>query len=302
MISNFFRQMIIVARYELADAVRSKRAALTIILYVAGAIVAMNGFINVLKRLESQLVKTLGINIVDSAGVVTDSLWRSVHFRNMMIGLVGDKELAIDLLNIPPIALMYGWLAFTFTPMLVILTASPRIADEIATGSVRYVIQRCSRAAWSLGKFTGQVGLVILGLTLSAITAWTTVRFRLNVMDTWATSRAFIIFAAKAWIYSFTFVGLATGVSHLSRTANQATIFGFLAWFILSVINIAAKFNAGEGIRMIWYLVEIVLPEGHRMNLWSLDPLSVICASSFVITLGLCYWSAGYMYFRNRDL
>jgi len=292
----------IVARYELADAVRSKRAAVVMVLYMAGAIVSINGFISVLQRLEEQIARTLKINIMESAGAVTESLWKSVHFRNMIIGLVGDKEIALDLLNIPPVALMYGWLAFTFTPMLIILTTSARIADEIGTGSVRYTVQRCSRSAWPLGKFLGQAGLVVLALALSAISAWSVARIRLSVMDSWATAQAFIIFSGKAWIYSFAFIGLATGVSQLSRSANQATIFGFLVWFTLSMISIAARFNAGTGIRTIWYVIDAALPSGHRLDLWRTDPLSLICASAFVIAMGFCYWAAGYLYFRRRDL
>lgn len=222
-LKRFFKEVAVVARYELADAVRSRRAAVVIVLYMTGAVVAMNGFISILHRLEEQIARTLGISVLESAGAVTDSLWRSVHFRNMIIGLVGDRDIAMDLLDIPPIALMFGWLAFTFTPMLVMLTTSARIADEIGSGSVRYSLQRCSRATWSLGKFAGQAGLVVLALLLSAISAWVVARIRLDIMDSWATAQAFMIFAGKAWIYSFAFIGLATGVSQMSRPANRCT-------------------------------------------------------------------------------
>jgi len=299
---QLLRQIWIVARYELSDAIRSRRAAVTMILYVAGAVASINGFINILQRLENQIAETLGIKAMASAGAVTDALWKSHRFRHMMMELVGDKDIALDLLNVPPVALMYGWLAFMFIPMLVMLTSTGRVAEEIGTGSVRYVAQRCTRLAWCLGKFVGQAGLVVLALVVSVVGAWSVARFRLSGMDGLAVAGAMTVFAGKAWIYSLAFIGLAIGISQFNRSANQATAIGFVAWILMGILELASRFNAGPGIRSIWYGVEMLVPGGHRMDLWRLDPGSLLTASTFLLALGLCYMAVGHMYLARRDL
>ena len=42
-----------------------------------------------------------------------------------------EKEgLAASLVRVPPLALLYGWLAFTFVPVLAVLTSADAIAAE----------------------------------------------------------------------------------------------------------------------------------------------------------------------------
>ena len=177
--STFFRHVWVVLRYELADTIRSRRVVILLLLYLAGAMLTCNGFITAMHKLETQLADTLALPAASSAGVVTDTLWRSKTFRRMVISLVGNKEIALEILSVPPIAVIYGWLAFMFTPVLVTLSAAGRIAEEVSSGSVRYVLTRTSRPAWCIGKFMGQACEVLLALVLSAIGTWSLARFHM---------------------------------------------------------------------------------------------------------------------------
>ncbi len=299
---GFWRHIVIVARHELAEGFRSRRAIVVLILYMAGAVLATNGFISVINRVEDQVSDMLAVAPDASTGAVTRALWKSPRFRHMLTALVRDREVAESLLATPPIALIYGWLAFTFTPILVVLTTSSRIAEEVASGSVRLVFLRTQRHAWCLGKFAGQALLVIVALCLSAIGAWITARIRMTGLQAGPTAASMMIYAGKAWLFSLAFVGLALGVSQATRSPNLATAIGFVVWIGMRILGALATRFEGDGIRRVWYGIGLLTPHGHWVDLWRPNPASLMSATLFLAALGLTYLFLGYGILSRRDL
>jgi len=205
-------------------------------------------------------------------------------------------------LAIPPLALFYGWLSFAFTPVLVMLTASTRIAEEIATGSVRFVMFRASRSQWCLGKFAGQTVQIFGALLLSAAGAWVVGFFRMHSFEPLATAQFMLVFAVKAWIYALPFLGLALAISQLFSTPNLALAFGFISLVAMSVLSGVSKWLAGDGWRRAWDIVNALTPGGHRQNLWWSDAEHLLPATVFLLALGAAYLLAGYARFSRRDL
>lgn len=297
-----WRSIRIVAGYELSDAIRSRRAVVVLLLYLLGAMAACNGFITVLHKLEVQLAEMLALPASAQVGTVVDALWKSPRFQRMIVHLVGNRDVAMELLSVPPFALLYGWLAFTFTPVLVMLTTPSRIAEEIGTGSARFVLVRTSRFRWCLGKFAGQSLLVLLALLLSAAGAWAVARLRMQGMDGPAAAGGILFYALRAWIYSLAFVGLALSLSLATRSGNLAVVLGLLAWLGLTVLSHAARNRAGEGLGILWELAERLTPQGHRLDLWRPRAVHVLPAGVFVCMLGVGYMLSGYLCFRRKDL
>ncbi len=291
-----------VARHELVDSIRSRRVIIIGLLYLAGSIAATAIFISVLQKLESQLMATLGLATSSNTGSVTATLWKSDSFRQMMTTLIGDRDLAKSLLNIPPLALFYGWLAFAFTPVLVMLTSTSRISEEIWSGSARFILFRISRLHWGFGKFVGQAAQLALALLLSAIGAWVTGLCRMHSFEPLATALAMLLFAGKAWLYSLAYLGLALGISQLCSGPNLALALGFLALIAIAILNGISSAFAGEGWRRLWDLVNSLTPSAHRMDLWWGDTAHLIPAIVFLLTLCLVYLLAGYSRFHKRDL
>jgi len=281
---------------------RSRRAAVILVLYLAGSMLACNGFITVLHRLEQQLAEMLGLSAATSPGAVVEALWQNREFQRMLRHLVGDRETASQLLSVPPMALIYGWLAFTFTPMLVMLGSSSRIAEEVSTGSIRFVMLRTSRLSWCLGKFVGQALMLVVALLLSVIGAWCIARFRLTGLNDATAGAAMLLMAGKAWVYALAFLGLALGLSQLTRHAYLAMALGFLAWIVSSFAGMAARHLSGEGVRQVWDLVGMLIPQGHRIDLWRTDLPHTVSGFVFLLALGLTYLMAGHIFFSRRDL
>ncbi len=292
----------IIAGNELADSVRSRRVIVMVLLYVIGAMAATALFIKFLHSIEGQLVQSLGLAAPKDAGSVTATLWKSDAFRRMLTNLIGDRALAESLLAVPPLALFYGWLSLAFTPLLVMLTASTRIAEEIASGSVRYVMFRAARSQWCLGKFGGQALQIFGALLLSAAGAWAVGFFRMQSFEPLATAQYMIWFALKAWVYALPFLGLALAVSQLFSTPNLALAFGFISLLAVSILNGLSKWLAGDGWRQAWDIVGALTPGAHRQNLWWNDAQHLVPATVFLLALAALYLLAGYARFARRDL
>ena len=202
MIPATLRAVLVVAGNELADSIRSRRVLVMVFLYLAGSVAATAIFLHVLHGLENQLVEGLGLSSSAKTGGVTSTLWKSSTFRQMLISLIGDKDLAQRLLSIPPLGLFYAWLSFAFAPVLVMLTSATRVSEEISIGSIRYVSFRVSRLQWILGKFAGQSLQLLGALLLSALGAWLTGLCRMHSFEPLETASAMLVFSFKAWILS----------------------------------------------------------------------------------------------------
>lgn len=300
---RFWQSVWRVARFELADAMRSRRAATMLILYLAAATLGCNAFISIMQRIELQLADLLQTSPAQSAGVLTDALWKSDRFRGMMIALVGDRETALGLLAVPPVALVYGWLAFLYTPAFVLMFASTRISGDVASGAARFVLFRTSRLAWVLGKFGGQALLLVLALALGVAGAWCVARLRLWGLDGPAVARSMLVMAAKAWVYALAFLGLALGLSQLNRSPNASTAIGFVLWMGLGLLaRLLAKQSPESPLEPLWHTLALLLPHGHQLDLWRQDLPHLLSALVFLPALGLAYLAAGHAWFARKDL
>lgn len=273
-----------------------------VLLYFAGSMAATAIFISILQKIEGQLVTSLGIAPSGTTGNVTATLWKSEAFSEILIRLIGNRALAESLLSIPPLALFYGWLSFAFTPLLIMLTSATRISEEIWSGSLRFVLFRVSRLSWILGKFAGQAVQLLGSLLLSAFGAWCMGFFRMHSFEPLATAQAMLLFSAKAWIYSLAFLGLATAISQFCSGPNLAVAFGFLVLIGMTIVSGLSERLAGEGLRRLWDVVNILTPEAHRMDLWWGDSSHFVPATVFLVTLALLYLLAGYARFARRNL
>jgi hypothetical protein len=164
------------------------------------------------------------------------------------------------------------------------------------------VLLRSSRSAWCAGKFMGQAVIVLVALILSAVGTWCTARFRLTGMNGVAAGVAIALFAARAWVYSLSAVGLALGVSQLTRMPNVAVVLGMIAWIAMRVLAWAANAHAGKGFAWLWEGILLVTPHGHWVDLWRPGPASFGNAFVFLLALGLGYLFAGYAVLCRRDV
>ena len=153
---------------EWENALRSRRALVLLLLYLAAAVLCMNGTISMLSKMESELVRVLRLPDSGQTGVVSETLWKSKSFRNMIAAGVDDRLVFEDISKRHPVELLYAWFAFFCAPILVVLVSGTRVAEDLRTGVARYMLVRTSRLEWSLGKYTGQALMIASALAVSA--------------------------------------------------------------------------------------------------------------------------------------
>lgn len=297
------RQIWRVACYEWFDALRSRRALVVLLLYMAAAVCNMYWSINLLHKVESELVTVLQLPPSEHAGVVSTTLWKSKPFQRMMKQVAGNNQVLQDITGKHPVELIYAWFAFFYTPLLVVLVAGNRIAEDLGSGAVRYVVFRTSRVSWTIGKFLGQALMIGLALILSGIGAYAVAKYRLAGSGTPDLFLNILQWSARAWIFSIPYLGLAMGLSHLTKSGSKATVMGILAITACFVVAILLRhFTADTGWRAYLPYLGLIVPDEHKMDLWRNSLAPVVTGSVYLMTLGFCYLFAGYALFRRRDV
>ena len=300
---NGLKQVWRVACYEWFDALRSRRALVVLLLYMTAAVCNMYWSINLLHKLENELVTVLQLPPSEHAGVVSTTLWKSKPFQRMMKEVTQNDLVLKDITGKHPVELIYAWFAFFYTPLLVVLVAGNRIAEDLGSGAVRYMIFRISRSSWTIGKFIGQVLMIGFALVLSSVGAYAVAKYRLAGSGTPDLFLNMLEWSVRAWVFSFPYLGLAMGLSHLTKSGSKATVMGIFAIAICFVVSILLRhFTGDSGWRAYVPYLGLLVPEYHKMYMWRNALAPLITGTVYLMTLGFCYLLAGYAVFRRRDV
>ena len=294
------RDASIVAAFELRDSLRSRKAIVLLVLYVAGAAAASGIFLRVLLEIEHTLADTLGVAASSQPGAATHALFASDQFLSIISGLVGDRALARSLVSLPPMALFYGWLALTFGPLLAVLVSCDAIASEIGQGSARFALVRADRAAWTLGKALGQAGLVGVGLAAGGIATWVVGALFLDGFDAAGSAWWILRLGGRAWVLTLAYLGLALGVSQALRSANAARAGAFLALVALGVLGEGLEWLEDDAPALAGTLLA-ALPRAHVLDLWRPEFADRAPAMAMLVAIAGCFFAAGHLVFRRRD-
>ena len=297
-----FRRIWLTAVYEWRGAIRSRRALVLFALYLATAVLCMYGTISILGKMESELSKLLMLPGGGEAGMVSEALWKSEPFRRLVRSVVGDSLVFESLLSRHPVELLYAWFAFLLAPMLVVLVSGGRVAEERCAGAVRYMLTRVTRLEWSVGKYAGQAMLIACAVALGAAGAWAVAWARMPSDTAFRIMAPMMCWAAKAWVYSLAWLGLALGLSHLVRAPGKAVALGILALFLLSALHGVLNFSVVHfGWPQELLRLEALMPEYSENALWRGTPAALAGAAFHLVSLGLVYLAAGAAVFARRD-
>jgi ABC-type transport system involved in multi-copper enzyme maturation permease subunit len=298
-----FRSAITVANYEVLDALRSRRVWILLILFTAGAIAGLAIFLRVLHSMEQQMAVALNIPAAQTTGGAASTLWKSNMFREMLIHLLdGNRELAESLLSYQILSLFFAWMAFTFGPLLAVLTSGARVTEEIWSGSARFVLFRIPRGSWYAGKFAGQAAVFLMALLAGAAGAWAFGCWKMAGMDKPMALAEMLTFACKAWVYGLAYLGLANGVALFSRSPILATVLGIISMIVVSAGQKIAEYYSGDGWRSLLDLVARLTPSAHFIDWLRPDLPHAVPAGIFLLCLAVAYSWCGYAVLARKDL
>jgi hypothetical protein len=291
------RKLGVVARFELAEALRSRLVVVVLCLYGLGAAFGAFAFVKALDAAESSVRATLSQTL--SAHDLADEGVRRDAITQILSHIVQDRDLLADLVAVDPLALFYGYMALTLVAPFVLLTSAGAHARDLRRGAVRFVLTRCDRLSWALGKTLAQACLLALGLAVSALATaavglWLA---RFDAVTLFWLGRA----AVRALMYGLAYLGIFTGLSLALRVpgpavaASVGTLFGL--WM-------------GHGLtRWSWLSRELppvraaawLFPGQYQELLWSPSWLVSGGAALALLGMGALALSGGHWLFHRAD-
>lgn len=291
------------ALWEWGCAIRSRRALVVVAIYLVCAVLCMNGSVSVLSKMEAELTEVLQLPAADSTGVVSKALWNSKPFARLVRAVVGGGPVLDDIFGRHPVELLYAWFAFLCTPLLAMLVSATRVSDDLRSGAVRYMMVRMSRLEWALGKYVGQTMMVLAAMAVSSLGAAAVAFFLLSPGTAASLVWPMLGWGARAWLYSLSWIGIALGVSHLTRSPGRASAIGVFAVCVFGVIGaslgtLQAKFGWPEAVLHL----EGLLPSSSQPALWRFSWQPVAAGTFHLLVLGLSYLMAGVAIMMRKDV
>ena len=288
---------------EWGGAIRSRRALVLLVLYLGAALLCMNGTISVLGRMEKELAEVLQLPDSGETGVVSASLWKSKPFNELVRSVVGESPVLDDISGRHPVELIYAWFVFLCAPLLTVLVAGTRVSEDLRSGAVRYMLVRETRLEWSVGKYLGQALMIAVALVVSAMGAAVVAFCRLSSGTAASLFLPLLNWGLRAWVYSLAWLGLALGISHLTRSPGRATALGIVAIGLFGALPpvmdfLCAFMGAPDALTHLRMLV----PAGAETSLWRFSAAPLLSGSFHLVILGLTYLMAGAAFFCRRDV
>ncbi len=299
---GILRDVGIVAGHELGEALRSRRVLILALLYLGGAVAGTFILIEVLAGLEAMLAQTLAVAASERPGTFTQELMSSAEAQRFLAEVLDDAELAAELVTIPPLALFYGWMVINFCPALVMLTSSEAVATDLATGAARFSLVRTPRLSFSVGKLVGQAALMAVSVMAGAIGVWVTGYFQFEGFAPGPTALWMLALCGRGFVYCLAYVGIAIGLSHLTRSVPWSRALGLITLGITGILWGIAHLDrvqeaAGPAVRALVPL----LPRAHQTDLWRPDLLDRLPALVMLCALCVIYFALGYRFRARRD-
>ena len=292
-----------IAAMEWGLAVRSRRAMVMTLLFLAVAAGVMYLTITSFMAIEREVLSSLSLPTDGAPGSAMMTLWKSKPFVRFVEHVSGGSLVFADIRGRHPILLVYAIFLFHVVPLLTLLVSSSRVADDIRSGAARYWLVRVTRTEWSLGKFLGEALMLASAMVVGALAAWGVVLARLPFADGLTMLPGIVDWTLRAWVYAFAWLGLFLGLSHLVKSGGKATalcilaLLGAAAWE--PMLDNLAENVAGFG----WAShLDALVPNSSWTLLWRRSVPAVLEGSVRLASLAFFYLALGATVFRRRDI
>ena len=206
------------------------------------------------------------------------------------MGLVGWQQWPT-----PELA-VYWVISLYLLPFLAILTAADQTASDRSRGTLRFLVLRCARLEIFLGRYLGQmlilllVVLITLGTVLLIVTVNSTQQLPAAILSS-------PIIVVNLMLVLAPYIALMALVSILARSARQATLFAMIIWLAVSLLVSYLKAVLPDLPLLDW-----ALPGSQVNQLLPLHDWKTLAFAPIPIVHTLLLLGAGVFVMRQRDL
>ena len=292
-----------VAAMEWGLAVRSRRAMVMTLLFLAVAAGVMYLTITSFMAIEREVLSSLSLPTDGAPGSAMMTLWKSKPFVRFVEHVSQGSLVFADIRGRHPLLLVYAFFMFWVAPFLTLLVSASRVAEDVRSGAARYWLVRVSRTEWSLGKFFGEALMLAVAMGVGALAAWAVMLCRLSVADGLSMLPGVLDWTVRAWVYAFAWLGLFLGLSHIVKSGGKATALGILALLGAVAWSLMLK-NLAENVTGFGWAghLDALVPDSAWTLLWRRSPAVVLQGVVHLAALAFLYLSLGAAVFRRRDV
>jgi ABC-type transport system involved in multi-copper enzyme maturation permease subunit len=301
----FGRDTLLVARFELAEALRSRLLLVMLLLFMAGGALGAWGYTALVSTVESGAAQfNLGARPGEKPGAALGRLRESRSYRDMVHMIVRDEKKADYFAALPPLVVFYGWAALAFTPWLVLFTSAETIASEVASRGIRFTLLRTRRLAYALGKALGQAAIVAGVTAVSGLVFFFVAWLRLAGFEGKATALGMLSLWPRLVLFNLPILAWALFASMATASANLARVLSLGGAVGLAIIGQIAAFGASrEGsFALLWKALGCLVPFGHKDGLQFPPGPDFLTDVVVCLALTVVYFSAGFAILRRRDV
>jgi ABC-type transport system involved in multi-copper enzyme maturation permease subunit len=299
------RDVALVARFELAESVRSRLLLVMALLFVGAGALGAWGYTRLIGAIEEKAAAALSAPASERPGATVGRLREAQTYRDFLRFFLRDDAKADYFSRLPPIVVFYGWAAFLFTPWLVLFTSAETIATEVASRAIRFSLLRTSRLSYALGKGLGQL-LIVMGVTAVAalvffVVAWT----QLAAFEPGLTALWLLSYWPRVVLFNLPFLAWAMFASMVTASANLARIVSLGGVVLMSIvhgISNAGWLRRGPISESALDLVKYLTPFGHNQGLGYPPGGGLPSDVAVCLALTVIYFAAGYAVLARRDV
>ncbi len=297
-----FRDIMIVATFEIREMFRTKRIVVMVALYLLGGLLAAEGFVSFLATIESAAAEALGAAATRTPGALTNALLEDPTYRGMIASFLHDDKLTDWLLSLPPMAVFFGWVSFAMVPSLIVLTSTDYVARETQRRGIRFLIVRTGRLEVVVGKLAAQVlstaivvllmGLVFVGVALHGLQGASLGPLMMGILEFWP----------RVVVYGLAFIGLTALFATNARSTNMARALSLIALVGIYILDGVGSIVVHLGWEDVGELIHFLLPFIHGKALWTPDILELVPNALVLVGLAFFYTLGALLIFARRDL
>jgi len=300
------RDTLVVARFELGEALRTRLVLVMLLLFMGGGGLGAWGFSQCLGRLEATAAQALGAPQTKKAGASLDRLKHTPVYRQFLRSAVNDDAKADYFVALPPMVVVYAFVALLFTPWLVLFTSSDTIATEVASRAIRYTLLRTGALEYALGKFLGQAVLVFCVIGTCGLTFFVVSWLNLASFDAAGIAWGILSFWPRVFVHTLPFLAFALMASMITSSANIARITALGGAVVLGILNGMAReaspLRVGPVSNVLWDAAQTLAPFSHSDGLMYPRGGEFVRDVLMCLALAVLYFCCGFVRLRRRDI
>ncbi|MEC7983824.1 MAG: ABC transporter permease subunit [Myxococcota bacterium] len=295
-----FREIALVALHDFRISIRSRKALVLLLIYLLGSLVTAGFFISGIDFAEQNLADELQVPRGKHTGVMLQELLQTTSFQRTLGFFIGDLDVAQEILHIPVMIILFGWIAYGAVPFITAYLSADSFSKELVTGTARYTLIRISRANWVLGKCLSQSLFMLLGILIAGFSTIAVGAFSLYNFDILSNLYWLFVIGIRVWCYCFSFLGFTLCFSLSIKSINIGRALSLLTVFCSIFLSALLKYDLYREFPLLSATLLPLFPQGHKLILWYPNWILYGPSLLMLLSLGVSAILLGYSVLNRR--